>query len=166
MELDTEYYYAFVLEYDFFYDEFKSSPRPECDLTYKFCYKIAQDYLKSDYFKDTSHSSYEMLEKYVHANKFKILKEYEKFIGAENIYFKGNKKVLEIGNRGEQPIALIEWIKGGRKEYVVAIGYIIDNDRISWSRGYYYMDSTEAKKDFNRAKNGEYLISKDREQAR
>ena len=105
MELDTQNYYAFVLGYDFWNDIFKDSSSPECDVTYEFCNKVASDYLKSEYFKNTNYTGYEMFEKYITDNRFQILKEYEKFIGEENIYFKGNKKLLAVGARKNQPVA-------------------------------------------------------------
>lgn len=159
-------YFTFVIGYDLLNDDFKSSPSPECDLTYGFCNKIAEDFIHSEQYQYNNCSSYEMLEKYINDNKFKILKDYERFIGAENVYFEDNKKLLEIGNRGEQPVALIEWGKGNRKEYVIAIDYTIDNDKLYWSRGYYYMDNNKAKMDFNRVKNGEYLPIKDNDRGR
>ncbi len=162
--IDEEHsYFAFVLGYDLLNEEFKNSPSPECDITYDFCIKIADNYLKSDYFKDTTHSGYEMFVKYVNENKFQILKDYEKFIGEKNLYFKDNKKVLETGLRGETPVALIEWKKGGRKEYVIAVNYTFDKDKVYWSRGYYYTDINKVKYDFDKVKNGEYLPIKDKE---
>lgn len=153
-------YYTFVIGYDFLQEDFKTSPYPECDLTYGFCEKVAKDFVNSNSYKYDNRSSYELLEKYINENRFQILKDYEKFIGAENIYFEDNKKVLEVANRNDQPVALVEWIKGGRKEYVVAINYNIDGNKIYWSRGYYYTDNDKAKMDFNRVKNGEYLTPK------
>ncbi len=152
-------YFTFVLGYDLLNDDFKNLPNPECDLTYGFCEKIAENFINSDSYKYDNLSAYELLEKYVHDNKTSILKDYEKFIGVENIYFDENKTLLYKGNRGEQPIALIEWKKAGRKEYVVAIDYTIDEDRIYWSRGYYYYDLNAAEQDFNKVINGEYLVS-------
>lgn len=156
-------YFTFVIGYDLLNDEFKNSPSPECDLTYGFCNKVAENFINSDYYKYENRSAYEMLEKYINDNKLSILKNYEKFIGVENIYFEDNKKMLEVGNRGEQSVALLEWGKNNRKEYVVAIDYTIDENRIYWSRGYYYMDKDKAKIDFNRVKNGEYLVNKNKE---
>lgn len=153
-------YYTFVIGYDLLQEDFKTSPSPECDLTYGFCEKMAKNFVNSDSYKYDNRSSYELLEKYINENRFQILKDYEKFIGAENIYFEDNKKVLEVANRNDQPVALVEWIKGGRKEYVVAINYTIDGNKIYWSRGYYYTDNDKAKIDFNRVKNGEYLTPK------
>lgn len=159
-------YFAFVIGYDFLNDEFKNSPSPECDLTYGFCNKIAEDFMNSDDYKYENQSAYELLEKYIKENKFEIMKKYEQFIGVENVYFQDNRKLLETGNRGEQPVALLEWKKANRKEYVVAIDYSINDGKISWSRGYYYMTPDEAKKDFNRVKNGEYLTPKNKEHER
>lgn len=153
-------YYTFVIGYDLLQEDFKTSPYPECDLTYGFCEKVAKDFVNSDSYKYDNRSSYELLEKYINENRFQILKDYEKFIGAENIYFEDNKKILKVANRNDQPVALVEWVKGGRKEYVVAINYTIDGNKIYWSRGYYYTDNDKAKIDFNRVKNGEYLTPK------
>lgn len=159
-------YFAFVIGYDFLNDEFKNSPSPECDLTYGFCNKIAEDFMNSDDYKYENQSGYELLEKYIKENKFEIMKKYEQFIGVENVYFQDNRKLLEAGNRGEQPVALLEWKKADRKEYVIAIDYSINDGKISWSRGYYYMSLNESKKDFNRVKNGEYLTPKNKEHER
>ncbi len=156
MELDTQNYYAFVLGYDFWNDIFKDSSSPECDVTYEFCNKVASDYLKSEYFKNTNYTGYEMFEKYITDNRFQILKEYEKFIGEENIYFKGNKKLLAVGARKNQPVALVEWTKGGRKEYIVAFDYIIDkeNSSLSWGYGKYYYDKNSGKSAYEKVING------------
>lgn len=156
MELDTQNYYAFVLGYDFWNDIFKDSSSPECDVTYEFCNKVASDYLKSEYFKNTNYTGYEMFEKYITDNRFQILKEYEKFIGEENIYFKGNKKLLAVGTRKNQPVALVEWTKGGRKEYIVAFDYIIDkeNSSLSWGYGKYYYDKNSGKSAYEKVING------------
>ena len=159
MIFDDKNYFAFILGYDLLSYEFKESPNPECDLTFKFCNKIADDYLNSEYAKDTNHSSYEMLEKYVNDNRFNILKKYENFIGVENLYFKGNKKLFEVGMRNNEPVALLKWSKGINPEFVIAIDYTIDNDTIYWSRGYYYKNLGDAKIDFKRVKNGEYLCN-------
>lgn len=159
-------YFAFVIGYDFLNDEFKNSLSPECDLTYGFCNKIAEDFMNSDDYKYENLSGYELLEKYIKENKFEIMRKYEQFIGVKDVYFQDNRKLLETGNRGEQPIAFIEWKKANRKEYVIAIDYSINDGNISWSRGYYYMSFNEAKRDFNRVKNGEYLISKNKEHER
>lgn len=161
-------YYTFVIGYDFLQEEFKTSPSPECDLTYGFCEKIAKDFINSDSYKYDNCSSYELLAKYIRDNRFTILKEYEQFIGVKNIYFQDNKKLIETGNRNDQPVALVEWLKGNRKEYVIAINYTIDEDKIFWGAGHYYTDLLNAKKDFERVKNGESLVheskSKEREE--
>lgn len=159
-------YYTFIIGYDFLQDEFKTSPRPECDLTYGFCQKIATDFMNSDSYKYDNRASYELLDQYIQDNKFQILKEYEKFIGAKNIYFEDNKKLLEIGKRGELPVALIEWGKRDNKEYVIAINYTIDETRICWGAGHYYDDVKKAKVDFEKVKNGEYLTPKNKEHER
>lgn len=158
-------YYTFVIGYDFLQDEFKNSPSPECDLTYGFCEKIATDFMNSDSYKYDNRASYELLDQYIQDNKFQILKEYEKFIGAKNIYFEDNKKLLETGKRREQPVALIEWKKGNQKEYVIAINYVIDENRIYWGAGHYYTNIKDAEIDFDKVKCGESLIhdNKDRE---
>lgn len=159
-------YYTFVIGYDFLQDEFKNSPSPECDLTYGFCEKIATDFMNSDSYKYDNRASYELLDQYIQDNKFQILKEYEKFIGAENIYFEDNKRLIETGKRGELPVALIEWGKRDNKEYVIAINYTIDENRIYWGAGHYYDDIKKAKVDFEKVKNGEYLTPKNKEHER
>lgn len=163
LKLDNINYYAFVLGYDLLSDEFKNSPNPECDLTYEFCYKIAKKYLDSDYFNNSSKSGYEMLEKYVNDNRFKILKEYENFIGIENLYFEDNKKLLEKNIACGREIALVEWGKYPNKEYIIAIDYNIDKNRIYWGQGHYYNDLDKAKEDFFNLKHNNYIIIKNNE---
>lgn len=159
-------YYTFVIGYDLLQEEFKTSPSPECDLTYGFCEKLAKDFVNSDSYKYNNKSSYELLEKYINKNRFQILKDYENFIGSENIYFEDNKKVLETSYRNDQPVALIQWGKSEKKEYVIAINYAIDENRIYWGAGHYYNDIENAKTDFERVKKGESLIHKDKNKER
>lgn len=159
-------YYTFVIGYDLLQDEFKNSPCPECDLTYGFCEKIAKDFVNSDSYKYDNRSSYELLGEYIKKNRFQILKEYEQFIGVENIYFQDNKKLLEASHRNDQQVALVEWLKGNRKEYVIAINYNIDGDKIFWGAGHYYTDLKDAKVDFERVKNGESLVHREKSKER
>ena len=154
-----EAYFTFILGYDLLQDNFKNSPVKECDVNYNFCRKIAKRFILSDYYKNGNESAYEMLSKYVKENKLSILKEYERFIGEKDIYFAHNKTLLKTGYRGEQPIALIEQYNGYENEYVIGIDYAIDNDKIHWSRGFYYNNKKEALEDFFKVTKGKYLVS-------
>ncbi len=149
-------YFTFILGYDLLKKEFKNSPIQDCDINYHFCTKIANNFINSDYYKNTNHSAYEMLEKYITENKIIILKDYENYIGKENIYFEDNKTILKTGMRGEQSVALIDW----DNVYVIAIDYNVDKNKINWNYGIYYNNDIEkAKNDFEKVLKGGNLAN-------
>jgi hypothetical protein len=57
-------YLAFVLGFDLLQEQLKEHDLA-CDEAYDICKNIADDYLKSDYHKDLTISSYDALQKYV-----------------------------------------------------------------------------------------------------
>lgn len=67
--LDSQAYWAYVLGYDFLQDYFKNSGEPECDLTFEKAWEIADDFMHSEEFQDTSKSGYDALVDYLKNRK-------------------------------------------------------------------------------------------------
>ena len=67
--VDDQAYWAYVLGYDFLQDYFKNSSEPECDLTFEKAWKIADDFMHSEEFQDTSKSGYDALVDYLKNRK-------------------------------------------------------------------------------------------------
>jgi len=145
-------YISFVLGYDLLNDMFKKSKANECDTVYDFCNYLTKKFVETDYYKDNSYSMYSMLEQWVNENKEIIQSEYLVSSGLDD------KKILEIGTRGDTKVALVERNTSYGKEYAVAFHYEVDEQRVNWGYGYYYDNNFEkAKEDFERAKLGESL---------
>lgn len=152
-------YFTFVLGYDLLNDTLKKSSTPENDISYDFCNMIAEEFLKSEEYKNVKYSSYEMLESWVNDNKNFIKNQHDLFVG-ESSSNKTRKLgngmyVIDVGYRKEQPVALVKKDTDYGLEYIVAFNYKIDNDRINWAYGSYYGDDfTKAKQDFDKVLNG------------
>lgn len=155
-------YFTFVLGYDLLNDMLKKSSTPENDISYDFCNMVAEEFLKSEEYKNVKYSSYEMLESWVNDNKNFIKNQHDLFVG-ESSSNKTRKLgngmyVIDVGYRKEQPVALVKKDTDYGLEYIVAFNYKIDNDRINWAYGSYYGDDfTKAKQDFDKVLNGENL---------
>ena len=152
-------YFTFVLGYDLLNDMLKKSSTPENDISYDFCNMIAEEFLKSEEYKNVKYSSYEMLESWVNDNKNFIKNQHDLFVG-ESSSNKTRKLgngmyVIDVGYRKEQPVALVKKDTDYGLEYIVAFNYKIDTDRINWAYGSYYGDDfTKAKQDFDKVLNG------------
>lgn len=81
MKSQEENYFTFVLGYDLLHDVIMISKVKECDINYKYCKMVANNFIESEEYKDTSKSGYEMLEKWLNKNIDKIVKEYYEYIG-------------------------------------------------------------------------------------
>ena len=152
-------YFTFVLGYDLLNDMLKKSSTPENDISYDFCNMIAEEFLKSEEYKNEKYSSYEILDSWVNDNKNFIKNQHDLFVGKSS----SNKTrklgngmyVIDVGYRKEQPVALVKKDTDYGLEYIVAFNYKIDNDRINWAYGSYYgNDFTKAKQDFDKVLNG------------
>lgn len=152
-------YFTFVLGYDLLNDMLKKSSTPENDISYDFCNMVAEEFLKSEEYKNVKYSSYEMLESWVNDNKNFIKNQHDLFVG-ESSSNKTRKLgngmyVIDVGYRKEQHVALVKKDTDYGLEYIVAFNYKIDNDRINWAYGSYYGDDfTKAKQDFDKVLNG------------
>ena len=152
-------YFTFVLGYDLLNDMLKKSSTPENDISYDFCNMIAEEFLKSEEYKNEKYSSYEILESWANDNKNFIKNQHDLFVG-ESSSNKTRKLgngmyVIDVGYRKEQPVALVKKDTDYGLEYIVAFNYKIDNDRINWAYGSYYGDDfTKAKQDFDKVLNG------------
>lgn len=152
-------YFTFVLGYDLLNDMLKKSSTPENDISYDFCNMVAEEFLKSEEYKNVKYSSYEMLESWVNDNKNFIKNQHDLFVG-ESSSNKTRKLgngmyLIDVGYRKEQPVALVKKETDYGLEYIVAFNYKIDNDRINWAYGSYYGDDfTKAKQDFDKVLNG------------
>ena len=158
-DLDGKNYYTYVLGYDLLHELLSNSKESACDVSYEFCRKITTNFLKSEDFKDSSKSVYELLQNWLNNNKAMILSEYEKHIGIKDTYFLDNMMIVKKGFRGEQPIALVKRGIAENYEYIIAFNYNIEGKKLDWGYGYYYNQNIKkAKDDFNRALAGESLV--------
>lgn len=155
-------YFTFVLGYDLLNDMLTKSSTPENDISYDFCNMIAEDFLRSEEYKNEKHSSYEMLESWVSDNKDFIRKEHSLFIGEsmdrddKTRMLEDGMYVIDLGYRNKQPVALIEkTMQDNSKEYIIAFNYKINDKKIDWAYGYYYNNNiSKAKQDFNKVLSG------------
>lgn len=155
-------YFTFVLGYDLLNDMLTKSSTPENDISYDFCNKIAEDFLRSEEYKNEKYSSYEMLESWVSDNKDFIRKEHSLFIGEsmdrddKTRMLEDGMYVIDLGYRNKQPVALIEkTMQDNSKEYIIAFNYKINDKKIDWAYGYYYNNNiSKAKQDFNKVLSG------------
>ncbi|MBS5853644.1 MAG: hypothetical protein KIC56_00245 [Clostridium sp.] len=143
-------YFTFILGYDLLNDMLSKSDTTECDINYDFCNLIANRFLQSEGYKNTKYSAYEMLQEWLSDNQEIIQSEYLCYS------HKDNKCILETGKRNSDKVALVEHqFKDGKKEYIVAFHYEVDDKRVNWGYGYYYgNDLKRAKKDFEKVKTG------------
>lgn len=143
-------YIIFCLGYDFLNVLLKNSETKECDISYEFCEKMADKFLKSEYYKNMRKSTYDNLTEWIEDNSDMIRSSYFCHIGMDN------KAIMEIGERNGQPVALVEQsFKDGTKEYIVAFNYELKDRKLDWGYGYYYMQNIEkAKEDFEKVKAG------------
>lgn len=132
-------YLNFVLGYDLLQDMLKKSDKPECDISYDFCDYVSGKFMKSEEYRNTRHSTYEMLEQWIRDNKNLIQYEYNDFIGKEYETY-NDKTVLLTGDRNGQPIVLVERVVDEKPEYIIGINYEIKDNNLSWGYGYYYDD--------------------------
>ena len=155
-------YFTFVLGYDLLNDMLTKSSTPENDISYDFCNMIAEDFLRSEEYKNEKYSSYEMLESWVNDNKDFIRKEHSLFVG-ESIdrddktrMLEDGMYVIDLGYRNKQPVVLIEkTMQDNSKEYIIAFNYKINDKKIDWAYGYYYNNNiSKAKQDFNKVLSG------------
>lgn len=155
-------YFTFVLGYDLLNDMLTKSSTPENDISYDFCNMIAEDFLRSEEYKNEKYSSYEMLESWVSDNKDFIRKEHSLFIGEsmdrddKTRMLEDGMYVIDLGYRNKQPVALIEkTMQDNSKEYIIAFNYKINDKKIDWAYGYYYNNNiSKAKQDFNKVLSG------------
>ena len=155
-------YFTFVLGYDLLNDMLTKSSTPENDISYDFCNMIAEDFLRSEEYKNERHSSYEMLESWVSDNKDFIRKEHSLFISKsidrddKTRMLEDGMYVIDLGYRNKQPVALIEkTMQDNSKEYIIAFNYKINDKKIDWAYGYYYNNNiSKAKQDFNKVLSG------------
>ena len=157
-------YLNFVLGYDLLNSMFKNSKYPECDLSYDFCDYLSRKFIKSDEYENTKFSTYEMLTKWLDTNKKQIEKEYQDYISGSyqvktrqldyGIY------VIDVGYRNVQPVALIEKQNKDFKEYIIAINYKIQDNKMDWGYGYYYQNNlSKARADFDKVLSGGNLVN-------
>lgn len=144
-------YITFVLGYDLLNGMLTKDPL-ECDRAYNFCDYLARKFVKTDYYKNKRKSTYDNLQEWVNDNIDIIKSE-------QLVYFKlDDKLILETGERGDIPVALVKRQNEQVKEYIIAFNYEIHDRKVEWGYGYYYnKDLEKAKTDFKRVKAGENL---------
>ena len=161
-------YFTFVLGYDLLHDMINKYGVLECDTNYDFCDYVANQFLDSKEYSNFNRSSYEMLQEWLSNNKERIEQEYKETIGYEEKVYNGNLKILKIGFRKDEPIALVEKDvpSMNRKEYIVAFNYTIDKEKnnLSWGYGRYYYDKNSGEKAYEKVINGGNLAFHDREE--
>lgn len=142
-------YITFCLGYDLLNEMFEKSETSECDRVYDFCNYLARKFIETDYYKNKRYSTYDMLQEWINENKDKIQSEYLYFFGIDD------KCIIEIGKRGNTPVALVERNTQYGKEYIIGFYYEINNKKLEWGYGYYYnKDLEKAKQDFEKVKAG------------
>lgn len=164
-------YFVFVLGYDLLNDMFKNSFMNECDVSYEFANYIVDKFMNTNEYKFENKSAYELLANYCSENKQSIQNEYDNFIGInDNKHRALNNgiRVVDLGYRREQPIALVEKNIGDTKQYIIAFHYKITDNNIEWAYGKYYNnDLNKAKQDFKKILSGgdvaDSLKNKDKE---
>lgn len=141
-------YITFVLGYDLL-NEMLGKDSMECDMAYEFCKNLARKYIRTDYYKNDKCSTYESLQMWVDDNRDIIKSQ-------QLVYTKlDDKLILDIGKRGDTPVALVKKENQYKKEYIVAFDYEIKNNKTIWGYGYYYdLDIKKAKADFEKVKAG------------
>jgi len=106
----------------------------------------------------------ELLEEFKNLSKNAREKSY--YFPAIQIYNK-NLKILEVGYRNDEPIALVEKEIPlmNRKEYIVVFNYTVDeaNQKLTWGYGYYYFDRVSGKNAYNKVIKGGNLSSVEKE---
>lgn len=161
-------YFTFVLGYDLLHDMINKYGVLECDTNYDFCNYVANQFLDSKEYSNFNHSSYEMLQEWLSNNKERIEQEYKETIGYEEKVYNGNLKILKIGFRKDEPIALVEKDvpSMNRKEYIVAFNYTINEEKnnLSWGYGRYYYDKNSGEKAYEKVINGGNLAFHNREE--
>lgn len=152
-------YFTFVLGYDLLQDMFKNSTVQECDSIYDFCNYEAGKFLESNEYQNLKYSGYEMLVEWVKSNKETILEDYKEMTGGEPKMYNGNMVILDKGFRKDQPVALVEkTLNDKEKEYIVAMYYKVNDDKLSWGYAYYYdNDRQKAEEDYKKVISGDNL---------
>lgn len=142
-------YIAFCLAYDLLNDRLSKSENNECDLVYDFCNHLANKFVETEYYKNKWKSTYDNLQEWVNDNIDIIKSE-------QLVYFKlDDKLILETGERRGTPVALVKRENEQVKEYIIAFGYEITDNKVQWGYGYYYDKNIEkAKTDFEKVKAG------------
>lgn len=141
-------YITFVLGYDLL-NKMLSKDSMECDISYDFCKYLARKFIRTDYYKNEKCSTYESLQRWVNDNRDIIKSQ-------QLVYIKlDDKLILDIGKRGDTPVALVKKKNRHKKEYIVAFDYEIKDNKTIWGYGYYYdQDIKKAKADFEKVKAG------------
>lgn len=150
-------YITFVLGCDLLHDMIGKYNVLECDINYDFCNDLAEQFLNSKEYSNFSHSSYEMLQKWLSKNMGEIEKSYREKISYEEKRCNDNLTILAEGFRNDQPIALVEKNipRMDRKEYIVAFNYVVDeNNNLSWGYGRYYYNEKSGKEAYKTVING------------
>lgn len=75
--IDYKNYIIFILGYDLINKELKESDQPECDLAFKQCKTLMEEFINSKYDRDTK-SLYECLEDFIEEKTKKYLKTIDK----------------------------------------------------------------------------------------
>ena len=162
-------YFTFILGYDLLQDMFKNSTVQECDRVYDFCDYEAGQFLESNEYHNLKYSGYEMLVEWVEKNKETIREDYKEMTGGEPKIYNGNMVIVDKGFRKDQPVALVEkTLNGNEKEYIVAMYYKVNDDKLSWGYAYYYdNDKSKAEEDYRKVISGGNLAHTfDKEQER
>lgn len=149
-------YITFVLGYDLLNDMIKKYDVLECDTNYDFCDYVANQFLDSEEYSNFNHSSYEMLQEWLNNNRERIEKEYKETISYKDKIYNNNMIIIDKGYRKDQPIALVEkTLNDKEKEYIVAMYYKVNDDKLSWGYAYYYDNNKQkAEEDYKKVISG------------
>lgn len=122
----------------------------EDETLFEFCDKLANEYMKTDYPTNYWGTVYSNLEDWIKDNKDIIKSRMLMNFGIDNKY------IMEIGKRGDTPVALVEIIlEEAKREYAIAFNYEVNDKKTEWGYGFYYNnDINKAQRDFEKVKAG------------
>lgn len=152
VKLDASYF-AYIFEYEFS-NEILNKENVEDSMVHSFSKYVGEEYIKSNNYKTDRSRGFEVFADWLLKNSDYIRGEFEDYqnqkIPFNKIVLQNNLKILHMGKRRDQPIALIEKNFGDNREFVVAFYYQIKDKQVNWGYGHYYRNYNDALSDFKK----------------
>lgn len=146
-------YYAYVFEY-VFSNEILYKENSEDSMVHSFSKYVGEEYIKSKNYKTDRSHGFEIFSNWLFENSDYIRGEFENYqnqkLPFNKIVLQNNMKILRMGKRRDQPIALIEKNYGDNREFVVAFYYQVKDKQINWGYGHYYSNYNDALNDYKK----------------